>query len=198
MEPVDSQLGRTATLPAISRAVFFLPGARHGARPAAVYPARLFLADKTCKNIKKFVEQGTSRAMLPQNHLFISTLTIAPVATVYAGKAEDVLLWVLVGGLVSIAMDLDVIILVFLRARVEKRLQPYRNPVLIFREFDRFMTVLKETGVRDTVLKTHFMTSAVVPPIFYLFWPAVVIPAALGVISHLLSDLADINRSSED
>jgi hypothetical protein len=59
------------------------------------------------------------------------------------------------------------------------------------------MTVLKETGVRDTVLKTHFMTSAVTPPIFYFLWPAVVIPVALGVISHLLTDIADINRSSE-
>ncbi|MCF6289435.1 MAG: hypothetical protein L3J03_00300 [Desulfobacterales bacterium] len=136
--------------------------------------------------------------MLPQNHLFISTLTIAPVAVVYAGRAEDILLWVLVGGMVSMAMDLDVIILVFLRSRGEKRLQPYRNPVLIFREFDQFMTVLKETGVRDTVLKTHFMTAAVVPPIFYFLWPSVVVPVALGVISHLLGDLADINRSAKD
>ena len=136
--------------------------------------------------------------MLPHNHFIVSTLTIAPVAVVYAGKIEVVFLWVLVGGLFSIVMDLDVIILVFLilvflRSRTEKRLQPYRNPVLIFREFDRFMTALKETGVRDTVLKTHFMTAAVIPPIFYFLWPAVTIPVA----SHLFSDLADINRSSE-
>jgi len=135
--------------------------------------------------------------MLPHNHFIVSTLTIAPVAIVYAGKIEVVFLWVLVGGLVSIVMDLDVIILVFLRSRTEKRLQPYRNPVLIFREFDRFMTVLQETGVRDTVLKTHFMSAAVIPPIFYFLWPAVTIPVALGVLSHLLGDLADINRSSE-
>ncbi len=135
---------------------------------------------------------------MPQNHLFISTLTIAPVAVVYAGRAEDVLLWVLVGGLVSMAMDLDVIALVFLRSRREKRLQPYRNPLLIFREFDRFMTLLKETGVRATVLKTHFISAAVIPPVFYLFWPAVVVPVALGVISHLLSDLAEINRPAAD
>jgi hypothetical protein len=97
------------------------------------------------------------------------------VAVVYAGKVEVVLLC----------------------SREEKRLQSYRHPVLIFREFDRFMTVLKETGVRDTVLKTHFMTAAVIPPIFYFLWPAVIIPVALGVISHLFSDLAHINRSSE-
>jgi hypothetical protein len=135
--------------------------------------------------------------MLPHNHFIISTLTIGPVAIVYAGKVEVVFLWVLVGGLVSMVMDLDVIILVFFRSGAEKRLQPYRNPVLIFREFDRFMTVLKETGLRDTVLKTHFITSAVIPPIFYFLWPAVIIPVALGVISHLFSDLAHINRSSE-
>ena len=134
--------------------------------------------------------------MLPHNHFIVSTLTIAPVAVVYSGKAEEVLLWVLVGGLVSIVMDLDVIILVFLRSGAEKRLQPYRNPLLIFRDFDRFMTVLQETGVRDTVLKIHFMTAAVIPPIFYFLWPAVIIPVALGVISHLLTDLADIHRSS--
>ena len=136
--------------------------------------------------------------MLPHNHFIVSTLTVAPVAVVYSGNVETVFLWVLVGGLVSLVMDLDVIILVFLRSGAEKRLQPYRNPLLIFRDFDRFMTVLQETGVRDTVLKTHFMTSAVIPPVFYFLWPAVIIPVALGVISHLLTDLADIHRSPEN
>ena len=136
--------------------------------------------------------------MLPHNHFIVSTLTVAPVAVVYSGNVETVFLWVLVGGLVSMVMDLDVIILVYLRSGAEKRLQPYRNPLLIFRDFDRFMIVLQETGVRDTVLKTHFMTGAMIPPVFYFLWPTVIIPVALGVISHLLTDLADIHRSSEN
>jgi len=136
--------------------------------------------------------------MLPHNHFIVSTLTVAPVAVVYSGNVETVFLWVLVGGLVSMVMDLDVIILVFLRSGAEKRLLPYRNPLLIFRDFDRFMIVLQETGVRDTVLKTHFMTSALIPPLFYFLWPAVIIPVALAVTSHLLTDLADIHRSREN
>jgi hypothetical protein len=136
--------------------------------------------------------------MLPHNHFIVSTLTIGPVAIVYTGNVETVLLWVVVGGLVSMVMDLDVVVLVFLRSNEEKRLQPYRNPLLIYKDFDRFMIVLQETGVRDTVLKTHFMTSALIPPIFYFLWPAVIIPVALEVISHLLTDLADIHKSPAD
>ena len=134
--------------------------------------------------------------MLPHNHFIVSTLTIGPVAIVYSGNVETVFLWVMVGGLVSMAMDLDVLILVYLRSGAEKRLKPYRNPLLIFKDFDRFMVVLQETGVRDTVLKSHFMTSALIPPIFYFLWPAVIIPVALAVISHLLTDLADFHKTS--
>lgn len=136
--------------------------------------------------------------MLPHGHLIISTLTIAPVAMVYSGSAEKVIAWVLVGGLATVLMDLDVIVLVLLRSRTEKRLHPYRSLVRIFTEFERFMAVLTETGLRDTVMKSHFAYAALIPPLAYFLWPGMVVPVALGVVSHLLSDLADINRTEEE
>ena len=55
--------------------------------------------------------------MLPHNHFLIAGLVIAPVAAVlYPEKTIlEISEWVLVGGLVSSAVDLDIVALVLLK-----------------------------------------------------------------------------------
>jgi len=80
--------------------------------------------------------------MLPHNHFLIAGLVIAPIGIVLfpeksiGGIGE----WVLIGGLLSSAIDLDVAAITILRSKKEKRLKPFRNPVEIYRKFKLFMS----------------------------------------------------------
>lgn len=132
--------------------------------------------------------------MLPHHHFIIAGLAVAPVAMITPDKAGEILPWILAGGLASMAMDLDVVILVLLGSRQEMLLRPYRNVWRIFTEFERFKTVLVQTGLQKTACLTHLATAACLPLAVYFLWPAYFVPVALGVASHMISDIPNIKR----
>ena len=134
--------------------------------------------------------------MLPHNHFLIAGLVIAPVAAVlYPEKTIlEISEWVLVGGLVSSAVDLDIVALVLLKSKQEPRLRPFRNPLEIYRKFKLFMNTITDTGVQKTALKTHLVFSVIILSFFYLFTNAYFVPVVLGIASHLLSDIPNVRR----
>ena len=80
--------------------------------------------------------------MLPHAHLIIAAITIAPVAFTLFGGYQLVILWVIVGGLTTLLMDLNAFTLVLVFARSHERLRPYCNPFRIYRDFTGFLTTM--------------------------------------------------------
>ena len=134
--------------------------------------------------------------MLPHNHFLIAGLVIAPVGIVLFPEKSisEIGEWVLIGGLLSSAIDLDVYILTILKSRKEKRLKPFRNPFEIYRKFKLFMDTITETGVLKIGLKIHLFSSTLIVLICYLFLNSYLIPVTLGVVSHLISDIPNLRR----
>ncbi len=134
--------------------------------------------------------------MLPQKHFAISGLTIAAVTfAAYPEKSVmEISKWALFGGILSAAIDMDVVILVYLRSRKDLRLRRFRNMLNIFRDFNGFKDVMAETGVLKTGMISHLLLSAVLVVFFYLFSGDYFIPAVLGVATHLITDLPNYRR----
>jgi len=134
--------------------------------------------------------------MLPHNHFAIAGLAIIPAA--YALHPESAIqnigTWVLVGGIASAAIDLDIVTLVLLRSRKDKSLRLFRNPIEIFRRFPLFMDTITETGVLRTGMKTHFVMAAIIPLLFLLFAKNYIVPVSVAVLSHILSDIPNMRR----
>ena len=134
--------------------------------------------------------------MLPQHHFLISALVLTPVALVFYPELTLIGVgpWILYGGLLSAAVDIDVVALTFLKSKGDDRLKRFRNPLEINRNFKLFMDTLFETGLLRIAIKTHFILSAFIILIFYLSSSQYFIPVLLGVASHLASDIPNIQR----
>ncbi|MFH1259657.1 MAG: hypothetical protein ABII74_07615 [Elusimicrobiota bacterium] len=132
--------------------------------------------------------------MLPHNHFLIAGLVIAPVGLLDHKTISQVIQLALVGGFASSALDLDVYISVLLKSRQESRLKKFTNPLTIYRQFDLFMDTLMETGIWKTGLWTHPFLSIAIILLTYIYWPAFYLPVALGLISHLISDVPNLKR----
>ncbi len=134
--------------------------------------------------------------MLPQKHFLVSALVIVPVAIVFFPglTLAGIGMWVLYGGLLSAAVDLDVSILIFLKSKEEDRLKPFRTPLEINRNFDKFMETIYETGVLKIAMYTHLLLAALFILGFYLSSSAYFVPVALGVAFHLVSDIPNYRR----
>ena len=120
--------------------------------------------------------------MLPHKHFLISAAAAAPFSLHHPE-------WILVSGLASAAIDMDVVALVWLKSGEEDSLKQFRNPVNIFSRYELFMKTIDETGVLKTALKTHFVISALMAGLSLLFFKSLVVLASIGVVTHILSDI---------
>ncbi len=134
--------------------------------------------------------------MLPHKHFLISGLTIFLAAILLFPEKSVIGIgeWVLIGGLLSSAIDLDIYILVLLKSRSESRLKPFRNPLEIYRNFGLFMDTIFKTGLWKIGLVTHLTLSALLILLPYVFSSAYFVPVALGVISHIITDMPNLQR----
>ncbi|MGQ9582188.1 MAG: hypothetical protein ACUVV6_01580 [Thermoplasmatota archaeon] len=134
--------------------------------------------------------------MLPHNHFLIASIIIAPVGFAFFPEKSSIEVgeWALVGGLLSLAIDLDIVVLAILKSKKEKRLAPFRNLVEVYRNFRLFMDTIAETGILKTGLKTHTLSSALIILIFYLFLSDYLVPVFLGVASHLMTDAPHLRK----
>lgn len=106
--------------------------------------------------------------------------------------------WFLVSGVVSGIIDLDVYVVVLVRARKDERLRPYRNLFAIFRDFRGFKDVMTETGTLAYGLLVHLMFMPVIAAFFYFLWKDFFIPALVGIGSHLITDLPNLKLLKRD
>lgn len=134
--------------------------------------------------------------MLPHKHFLISGLTIFLAAILLFPEKSVIGIgeWVLIGGLLSSAIDLDIYILVLLKSRSESRLKPFRNPLEIYRNFGLFMDTIFKTGLWKIGLITHLALSVLIVILFYLFSNTYFIPIVLGVVSHIITDIPNLQR----
>ena len=132
--------------------------------------------------------------MLPHHHFLISVIIIIPISIIFFPLLSviEILLWVLISGFVSILIDMDIIILVNIKR--DNRINQFKNPKMIFKEFKLFMDTIDETGVLKTAMITHIIISLSFIVLFFLFINTLFIPCLLGVISHIASDVPNINR----
>ncbi len=131
--------------------------------------------------------------MLPHNHFIISGLAAVPAAALLSPE-KPVVEWALISGFLSAAVDYDVYILVLLKSVKEDKLKPFRNPLEIFRKYKLFMDTIAETGVLRIGLKTHLIIPALIVLLSYFFANAYFIPAAVGVVTHIISDIPNLWR----
>lgn len=129
--------------------------------------------------------------MLPHKHFLIAAIIAAPAAMVFAPGRPVINTgeWMLVSGIVSAAIDLDIYTLVLIRSGKKNELKPFRSLAELYRSFDHFMDTIIQTGVRRTAIKTHFIVSIALVVLSYVFWKAYLIPVAIGVASHIISDV---------
>ena len=110
-------------------------------------------------------------------------------------SAVEVAEWVMAGGLLSSMIDLDVYALTLLKSGKERRLRPFVNPLEIYRKFCTFMDAITETGVLRTAMKSHLVSSALSILASHIFFKEYSIPVTLGAISHLISDIPNMQRT---
>jgi len=134
--------------------------------------------------------------MLPHKHFIVALVLIVIVALVFypALSTMDLVLWVVVGGIISAAIDLDVMVLLN-TAKLPKKLEKYAKPAGVFKDYKGFMRALCETGVVKKVIVTHFSFSAVLILLFYFFANFYFVPVLLGVLSHLATDIRDVKKA---
>jgi len=131
--------------------------------------------------------------MLPQNHFVISAVAMVPVAAVASSQnIPQAVGWVVLAGAVSAAIDLDVLALIYLKGKEFPALRLFYNPLNLFTRFKLFMETLIGTGQLKTAMKSHFVTFFALPVITWTFWPAYFLPITVAVLTHLLSDIPNI------
>ena len=128
--------------------------------------------------------------MLPQHHLVIGAV-VASVLWPFLGTGGAVVLaaWALVGGAVGAVIDIDIMALVALRARGEPALRHWSNPRNVARDFRGFLRMLRSTGLLRRAAVTHLLMGAALVAMFWAFAPSLLVPAAVGAVTHIASDL---------
>lgn len=137
-----------------------------------------------------------SNTMLPHNHFLISGGAIAATTIIIFPENSTLLLiqWILVGGLISAAIDLDIVSLVYIKARHDDQIKPFKNPVNLFRRFKEFMDLVTRNGLLKTGMVTHLFLSLIVISAFYFLLNSYFIPVVIGVVAHILSDIPNVYK----
>jgi hypothetical protein len=129
--------------------------------------------------------------MVPHKHFLIAAIIAAPAALVFAPESPVINTgeWMLISGIVSAAIDLDIYALVFIRSRKKDELKPFRSLRQLYSRFDHFMDTIIQTGVRRISITTHCIVSIVLVVVSYFFWKTYCMPVAIGVSSHIICDM---------
>ncbi len=144
--------------------------------------------------------------MLPQNHFMVAAVVTAAVIYGFYPEMIDELLidpasgiwpwlgWVLLAGTVAALIDLDVIILTRRAAKTDPELVPWSDPMVATKDLEVFLVVLYRKGLFRTIMWTHLAFAVVATLLAYLLAPSVLVPVAIGVWSHIATDVPYIWR----
>ncbi len=129
--------------------------------------------------------------MLPHNHFLIAAFAIFLLsALLFPLTPSKLAKWILVGGIVSALIDLDVVALVYWKSKTDTKLKPFRKPTELYKNYSVFLKTIAESGILKTGIKTHLIISALVILISYTI-PEYFIPVFIAVVTHILSDLPE-------
>ena len=134
--------------------------------------------------------------MLPQNHFAVAAVIVLAAVVLFYPDLDlmDTLVWVLAAGIVAAIIDMDVIILVRMKAKEDPELEPWASPVAVTKDFPEFLMTLHRKGLLGTIKWTHLAQAVVASLLGYLVLPSVFIPLFIGAWSHMATDVPYLRR----
>jgi len=134
--------------------------------------------------------------MLPQNHFAVAAVvTLLAVVLFYPDlDLTDTVIWILVAGIMAAVIDLDVIILVRMKAKDDPELEPWANPIAVTKDFPEFLMMLHRKGLLRIIKWTHLTIAVVASLVGYFLLPSLFIPILIGAWSHLATDVPYLRR----
>jgi hypothetical protein len=134
--------------------------------------------------------------MLPQNHFAIAAVTTLIVVVLFYPDLDlrGTLIWVLAAGVVAALIDLDVIVLVRVKAKADPELEPWASPVEATRDLMSFLVLLQRKGLLGVIKWTHLGSVVVSTLVGFLLLPSLFIPIFVGAWSHLATDVPYLRR----
>ena len=134
--------------------------------------------------------------MLPQDHFLVSAVVMVPVAMVFPAQNHIGLVGLgLISGVVAALIDLDVIVLIYLKGKEYPSMRLFYNPTKIFTQFKLFMDTFAQSGLLKVAMKTHMVIFFALPVLTYIFFPAYFLPVIVASITHFLCDIPNISRA---
>jgi hypothetical protein len=129
--------------------------------------------------------------MLPQNHFAVAAVvTLVTIVLFYPDlDLVTTIVWMLVSGVVAAVIDLDVIMIVRRRAKDDRELEPWANPMEVVKDFTGFLVLLERKGILSTVKMTHLLSGIIFTVAGFVVLPSLFIPITLGAWSHLATDV---------
>jgi hypothetical protein len=107
----------------------------------------------------------------------------------YAG-----IIWAVTAGIVAFVIDLDIIVMVAVGARKDKRLRPYNSIQKVARDFRGFIDTLYETGLLKKAMLTHLAVSILLIVVTFFVSSFFIVPVVVGVVTHLATDIPHVKR----
>jgi len=129
--------------------------------------------------------------MLPQNHFALAAVvTLVAVVLFYPDlDIMETVVWVLAAGIIAALIDLDVIILVRMKAKDDPDLEPWASPMDVTKDLTSFLVLLHRKGLLRIVKWTHLASAVVASLVGYFLLPSLFIPIFIGAWSHLATDV---------
>jgi hypothetical protein len=128
--------------------------------------------------------------MLPHWHLVIGA---AVAAVVWWAVGPDPLwtmaAWSAVAGAVGAGIDLDIMAIVRRAGAKDAEVAPWADPRAVFADFKGFLRMLRAKGLLRTAAVSHVTIGVLLVASSWLLVPDYVVPVAVGVVTHLASDV---------
>jgi hypothetical protein len=134
--------------------------------------------------------------MLPQNHFAVAAVvTLVAIVLFYPDlDLVDAIVWMVAAGIVAALIDVDVMVLVRIKAKEDPELEPWANPMEVTKDFPEFLTTLYQKGLFRIIQWTHLGSALAASLVGYLVVPSLFIPIFLGAWSHLATDVPYLSR----
>ncbi len=135
-------------------------------------------------------------AMLPHWHLIVGAVAAA-IVWWFTGPEPlwTALAWVAVAGAVGAAMDLDIMAIVRRAGARDPEVAPWADPKAVFADFRGFLGMLRAKGLLRTAAVSHVTVGVVLVVASALLVPDYAVPVAVGVVTHLGSDVQYLRPS---
>ena len=128
--------------------------------------------------------------MQPAKHALLSIVVVGLTAYRYASTPLEGLLWIALGTIASVSMDLDHFLIASLRREKRKvAIEGLSSPLSTLRGLETFKREIDFPGFSLLRLLTHLIETLVVAFLTLNFSPSLSTPLIVSMGAHLISDL---------